>query len=130
MSQPIIYTSKEVMDIIDRAALRRMRTVEIAGFKGTWDIGAHDRPAASGTKAPPSPQRPAADLLGDYIIPIGKKLKGNRLSDVPRDELISFLNWLEDSAGEGEALSEPAKELMKNGDLYLKATRKEAGVGR
>lgn len=51
----------------------------------------------------------------DYIIPIGKKYKGQKLSDVPRDDLISFVEWLE-KQGEPKGLS---KEFISMADKFL-----------
>jgi hypothetical protein len=42
--------------------------------------------------------QPSETTPGDYEIPMGKKMKGKKLKDVPNDELISFIDWLERAA--------------------------------
>lgn len=49
---------------------------------------------------------------GDYRISFGKKYKGLKLRDVPRNELESYIEWLEDNASKkGLPLSEEARFL-------------------
>ena len=57
---------------------------------------------------------------GDYVITIGKKYKGQKLSDVKNNELESFAEWLENSAKEsGKPLSGPGKEFVSMVEKYL-----------
>lgn len=58
-------------------------------------------------------KRTSADL-GDYIIPIGKDIKGKRLKDAKREEIEGLLKWLE-----GKEINGPAVEFSKNARTYL-----------
>jgi hypothetical protein len=49
---------------------------------------------------------------GDYTIGFGKKYKGLKLRDIPRNELEGYIEWLEDNAAKkGLPLSEEARFL-------------------
>ena len=66
--------------------------------------------------APKASNRPAGDtqanLPGDYRIMFGKKYKGQKLSDIPLDELTGYLSWLEENAAKkGLPLSDEARFL-------------------
>lgn len=66
------------------------------------------------------------DWVGDYVIPIGKKFKGQKLKDLPANDLYSFSKWLRDQEREkGEALHGLALELVEHIDVYLDELRTE-----
>lgn len=57
---------------------------------------------------------------GDYLITFGKKLKGKRLKDVPRQELEGYIDWLEASAAKQNLpLSDEARFLKVAVGRYL-----------
>lgn len=74
--------------------------------------------AAAGTKDP-----------ADYRISFGKKYKGMRLREIPRNELEGYIEWLEDNAAKkGLPLSEEARFLKVAVGRYLgQAQRNESG---
>ncbi len=113
------YTAKEVMDLIDHAKAAGIRFVKVPGFEATWDMG--QRPVtveAGAVKSGPK------DALGDWVIPLGKKLKGRQLKEVPRKELESFGNYLLKDSDEGNGLSAEAKEFIDKADKYLRTVAK------
>lgn len=58
----------------------------------------------------------------DYVITIGKKYKGKRLTEVPTHELESFRTWLVDTADkDGKPLSPAAQEFIHAVDAYVGA---------
>lgn len=65
----------------------------------------------------------AQSMLGapDYVITLGKKLKGLKLSQVDPDQLEGFVRWLQ---GEAEKKKEPlqgaALDFIQNASAYLK----------
>ncbi len=64
--------------------------------------------------------RPAYHDLGDYTVPIGKKYMGQKLSDVPIDELVSFLAWLEESSeNQGKPLFGKTLEFVEKVKEYI-----------
>lgn len=73
-------------------------------------------PAPVSLAPPPPTQR-----LGEYIIPIGKKYKDKKLSDVTPDLLANFVLWLEE---ESHKKNEPIKgrtlEFINNVYQYFK----------
>lgn len=60
---------------------------------------------------------------GDYRINFGKKYKGRRLRDIPRNEIESYVEWLESNAEKrGVPLSEEARILKMAVGRYLLET--------
>lgn len=50
--------------------------------------------------------------FANYIIPIGTKMKGKRLGDVPKAEVAGMIRWIkEQAAKDGKPVSKLAKEL-------------------
>lgn len=63
---------------------------------------------------------PSAPVGGDYIVPIGKKYRGQRLKDIPPHDLRGFVEWLMNSAEQkGEPLSGAAAEFVDAAEAYL-----------
>ncbi len=48
----------------------------------------------------------------DWIIPFGKKHKGKRLGDIPKNELFGFIDWLEKQPN----INPDAKELIERSE--------------
>jgi len=73
--------------------------------------------------AKPEPKDVNADVvqdLGEYVVPISKKLKGQRLKDIPREELEGFLTWLlAETKKTGKAPDGQVAEFIKNALAYL-----------
>lgn len=66
--------------------------------------------------APQLVEEPANDASafnpGDYTISFGRKYKGRKLSEIPRQELESYIGWLEGTASqEGKPVSHQVKYL-------------------
>jgi len=52
--------------------------------------------------------------MGDYIIPFGKKYRGKKISEIPRDDLQSYIEWLESSdIRPGTLIHTQTQELKK-----------------
>jgi hypothetical protein len=51
---------------------------------------------------------------GSYVIRVGKKYAGKKLSEVPRDQLLNYANWL----GKQENLNEAAEEFIERVSEY------------
>ena len=59
---------------------------------------------------------------GDYRVGFGKKYKGKRLREIPRQEIESYVDWLEASATrKGVPLSDEARYLKIAVSRYLEA---------
>lgn len=57
---------------------------------------------------------------GDYRIGFGKKYKGLKLKDIPRSDLESYIEWLEENAArKGLPLSEEARFLKVAAERYF-----------
>lgn len=57
---------------------------------------------------------------GDYRISFGKKYKGLKLKDIPRGDLESYIEWLEENAArKGLPLSEEARFLKVAAERYF-----------
>lgn len=76
---------------------------------------------AEPTRAEPAAAAPAPMKdPGDYRIGFGKKYKGLKLKDVPRSELESYIEWLEENAArKGLPLSEEARFLKVAAERYF-----------
>lgn len=57
--------------------------------------------------------------LKDYVIPIGQKYKGKKLSEVSRPTLASFVNWVEEKIVVKE---KPTLEFLEHARAYLEET--------
>lgn len=88
----------------------------------------NQRPAAPAKPATASPLSPAermatedgSEELGNYVIQIGKKYKGQKLSTISLDDINSFVKWLENSAKEsGKPLSKDAADFCNVAKCYL-----------
>ena len=56
---------------------------------------------------------------GDFTINFGRKFKGKKLKDVPREEVESYLKWIETNASrEGTALSYQVRNLKNAFDRF------------
>jgi hypothetical protein len=57
---------------------------------------------------------------GSYVVQIGKKYKGKRLSEIPRDDIADFILWLGNQAHiTGKPLSGKAFEFVERATVYL-----------
>lgn len=56
------------------------------------------------------------ESLGDYIIPIGQKHKGKKLSELTPDVLKSFVDWVDEKI---ERKNEQTVEFLENARRYL-----------
>ena len=56
---------------------------------------------------------------GEFRVPFGRKYRGKKVSEIPRDEIEGYLAWLEDDAKKKRTpLSFEARLLRKAVDLY------------
>ena len=109
---PAYYTPKELMEILDGVKARGGRTVEMPGFKFTWDLGAQG--------ARPPERRPAQiETMGDYVFTFGK-YKGRALREVPRKDLADYRQFLLDDSDGGRALNETVLVALDKADRYLR----------
>lgn len=79
------------------------------------------RVAAAMKTTPRAPVSGAANTdPGDYEVSFGKKYKGLKLREIPRNELEAYLDWLEDNATKkGLPLSEEARFLKVAAGRFL-----------
>lgn len=71
-------------------------------------------------KSPEQSLKSGSFEAGDYRISFGKKYKGKRLSEIPRKEIESYMDWLEASAEQkGVPLSDEARFLKLAVDRFL-----------
>lgn len=79
-----------------------------------------------GENAPAVQQSPKDP--GDYQITFGRKYKGLKLRDIPRNELEGYIDWLEENATKkGLPLSEEARFLKVAVGRYLQASPQPQG---
>lgn len=55
---------------------------------------------------------------GDLIIKLGKKFNGKRIKDIPKGELLDYLNWFEE---QGDIFKKPCEEIRTACKAYWKA---------
>lgn len=86
----------------------------------------HSRQVAAAMKTTPRPgasggsSNATASDPGDYEVSFGKKYKGLKLREIPRNELEAYLDWLEDNASKkGLPLSEEARFLKVAAGRFL-----------
>lgn len=99
---------------VERAASARRANVETETEPDATEVsetaagrGAPDRQAATAGSSTSIPRDP-----GEYRISFGKKYKGLKLRDIPRGELESYMEWLEENAAKkGLPLSDEARFL-------------------
>jgi hypothetical protein len=60
------------------------------------------------------------EALGEYVIPIGKKYKGKKLSELSSASLKSFVQWVDDNI---EHKSDQTQEFIMIANEYLKGTK-------
>ena len=90
-----------------------------------------DAPVASaGLRTDPVKTDPALstrERAGNYEIQFGKKYRGQKVRDIPKAELESYVTWLEESATKkNQPISYDAKILRKAVDLYYSAPAQES----
>lgn len=79
------------------------------------DEPSNEEEEQSGTSSDPG-------TAGDYTINFGRKYKGKKLKEIPRSEVESYIDWLENSAlRPGTALSEQLKFLKNAFHRYYQA---------
>lgn len=82
--------------------------------------------ADESSKAPSIPQDP-----GEYQITFGKKYKGLKLRDIPRNELEGYIEWLEENASKkGLPLSEEARFLKVAVGRFLQGGQQQGSQGQ
>ena len=79
-------------------------------FKGEIDPRTLE-PANKPTNQP----QPKPGSAGDYVITVGKKYKGQKLRDVPKDDIEGFINWCYTNSKDGK-ITGAALEL----EIYFK----------
>lgn len=84
------------------------------------------RESDRGESAPAVQQSPKDP--GDYQITFGRKYKGLKLRDIPRNELEGYIDWLEENATKkGLPLSEEARFLKVAVGRYLQSSPQQQG---
>ena len=70
------------------------------------------------TEVPSEPEPEPKEDLGEYVCQVGKKFKGQKLKDIPMEDLSSFVSWIreQDDASAGlVAFAEKAEVFLANG---------------
>ena len=74
--------------------------------------------------SPPVMSEGAGSDLENYVIPFGKKYKGQRLVDIGLDNAIGFASWLQnDAATKGKELNGQAAEFVAMTEAWIKKDR-------
>jgi len=95
------------------------RIVDSPVERPSYNEASFDEPTDENRAAEPAPVKQGADPA-DYRISFGKKYKGMKLRDIPRNELEGYIEWLEDNAAKkGLPLSEEARFLKVAVGRYL-----------
>lgn len=110
-----------------KSALSKAPALEAANDEQQEEIKAAPQLAASDESDDEASEASQEQLLksgkleaGDYRISFGKKYKGKRLSEIPRKEIESYVDWLEASAEQkGVPLSDEARFLKMAVGRYL-----------
>jgi hypothetical protein len=86
-------------------------------------------PPAPTTQAKPTPPvnnplnnaKNIAASPGDYVVQVGRKYKGKKLSDIPHEELKGYISWLEENSA-----NPPSSQVL---ELSMAANNYLNGVG-
>lgn len=74
--------------------------------------------------SPPVMSEGAGSDLENYVIPFGKKYKGQRLVDIGLDNAVGFASWLQnDAATKGKELNGQAAEFVAMTEAWIKKDR-------
>jgi hypothetical protein len=90
------------------------------------------RPPTPAAAPTPAPQRNVngSNPAGDWIIPFGKKYKGQRIKDLSQRDLEGFAKYLLDSAEKQQKpLSRDAQDFITYTEAYLNGTSVEQSSG-
>jgi len=61
-----------------------------------------------------------APRLETYIVPFGKKYKGRKLTEIPKEEVQKYLDWLQEEIDKsGEVPNSQTKDFILMADKYL-----------
>ncbi|MES2964601.1 MAG: hypothetical protein V4760_11975 [Bdellovibrionota bacterium] len=95
--------------------------VDRASRSETSQVDAEDDRAEASAPVSETPaSQPSSRDPADYRISFGKKYKGMKLREIPRNELEGYVEWLEDNAAKkGLPLSEEARFLKVAVGRYL-----------
>jgi hypothetical protein len=78
------------------------------------------------TQAKPTNYAPQSNDLGDYVIQIGKKYKGQKLKMVDPEALREFINWLNsENKKKGTDASGATREFIEKAEAWLSKLKKE-----
>lgn len=89
------------------------------------------RSALSSAPAIPTARKPFD--LGEFQVNFGRKYLGKRLKEIPKDEIVSYVHWLEQKAAEKKkgpdihvTLLKDAVDRFHNPEKYLKKKEEES----
>lgn len=60
-----------------------------------------------------------ASSAGDYVVKFGKKHKGKKLKEIPKEEINNFSQWLLDQQTPEKPLTAEAREFLEHAEAYL-----------
>ncbi len=79
------------------------------------------------TKAENKSQDKSSKDPGEYVIPFGRKYKGKKIKDMNPNELIQYIEWLENQGVKpGTPMEKSLKELRSKAELYFEQQEKKA----
>lgn len=120
-----LYTQEEMGQA--EAAPKEIKTVVMPkSSMPTMAASQEPEPAHFEATIPPVSSGGAGSDLESYVIPFGKKYKGQRLVDIGLDNAVSFAGWLQNDAAEkGKELNGQAAEFVAMTEAFI---RKERGL--
>ena len=130
--QVIAFFTYAMTEFIERAKAQGVTTIKVPGFEAAWNIEPafnHNRASGAprvGRAKTPSRELPLENVtmarrlekLALFVMPIFKEWRGRTLSEIPRKNLQSMLEWLE--SGSPDDLNETSKEVLEVGWEYLR----------
>ena len=119
-----LYTADEMDQAANDSEISRDVSISAASN------ASHDySPGPRQMSAPqPSDGPRKMETVGDYVVKVGKKYVGKKLSDIPTLDISSFMGWIKTKASQQLRDSQEAKEFMHFADAYLRKAKTEGDL--
>jgi hypothetical protein len=119
-----LYTQEEMEQSApeEKETKKEIKTVVMS--MPTQTAPQEKEPAHFEATFPPVSSQSAGSDLESYVIPFGKKYKGQRLVDIGLDNAVGFASWLQnDAATKGKELNGQAAEFVAMTEAWIKKDR-------